>query len=327
MPGEDTRADGPRGGRATDWKQDVIWRLEAVGFQALFAFLRLLGVERASALGGWLLRTLGPLPGTQKTVMRNLRIAFPEMPPDRREALAREQWDRTGRTFAELAVMDQLTPAGGRVEVVGMERLHALRDSGRPAVLISGHLANFEVMAAVIMASGVPCQVTYRAANNPYVDAQIRKSRERYGIRLFAPKGDGTRDLMAGMKRGDSIALLVDQKYNQGPEVEFFGQPVNASPGAARLALKFGTVMQPLSVVRLPGARFRVTAHEPITVRETENKAADVLAGIQAANRFVEERVREVPEDWFWVHKRWPDRVYAALEAAAPSAERRNGPQ
>lgn len=327
MPGEDTRADGPRGGRATDWKQAVIWRLEAVGFQALFAFLRLLGVERASALGGWLLRTLGPLTGTQKTVMRNLRIAFPEMPPDRREALAREQWDRTGRTFAELAVMDQLTPAGGRVEVVGMERLHALRDSGRPAVLISGHLANFEVMAAVIMASGVPCQITYRAANNPYVDAQIRKSRERYGIRLFAPKGDGTRDLMAGMKRGDSIALLVDQKYNQGPEVEFFGQPVNASPGAARLALKFGTVMQPLSVVRLPGARFRVTAHEPITVRETEDKAAAVLAGIQAANRFVEDRVREVPEDWFWVHKRWPDRVYAALEAAAPSAERRNGPQ
>ncbi|MCC4295774.1 lysophospholipid acyltransferase family protein [Brevundimonas aurantiaca] len=327
MPGEDTRADGPRGGRATDWKQDVIWRLEAVGFQALFAFLRLLGVERASALGGWLLRSLGPLTGTQKTVMRNLRIAFPEMPPDRREALAREQWDRTGRTFAELAVMDQLTPAGGRVEVVGMERLHALRDSGRPAVLISGHLANFEVMAAVIMASGVPCQVTYRAANNPYVDALIRKSRERYGIRLFAPKGDGTRDLMAGMKRGDSIALLVDQKYNQGPEVEFFGQPVNASPGAARLALKFGTVMQPLSVVRLPGARFRVTAHEPITVRETEDKAAAVLAGIQAANRFVEDRVREVPEDWFWVHKRWPDRVYAALEAAAPSAERRNGPQ
>ena len=327
MPGEDTRADGPRGGRATDWKQDVIWRLEAVGFQALFAFLRLLGVERASALGGWLLRSLGPLTGTQKTVMRNLRIAFPEMPPDRREALAREQWDRTGRTFAELAVMDQLTPAGGRVEVVGMERLHALRDSGRPAVLISGHLANFEVMAAVIMASGVPCQVTYRAANNPYVDALIRKSRERYGIRLFAPKGDGTRDLMAGMKRGDSIALLVDQKYNQGPEVEFFGQPVNASPGAARLALKFGTVMQPLSVVRLPGARFRVTAHEPITVHETEDKAAAVLAGIQAANRFVEDRVREVPEDWFWVHKRWPDRVYAALEAAAPSAERRNGPQ
>jgi len=312
-------------GERNDWKQDLVWRLEAFGFEALFGFLRLLGVERASGLGGWLLRTLGPLTGTQKTVMRNLRIAFPDMDATEREALALAQWDQTGRTFAELAVMDHLTPEGGRVEVVGMERLHALRDSGRPAVLISGHLANFEVMAAVIMASGVPCQVTYRAANNPYVDALIRQSRERYGIRLFAPKGDGTRELMAGMKRGDSIALLVDQKYNQGPEVEFFGQPVNASPGAARLALKFDTVMLPLSVVRLPGVRFRVTAHEPIVVSQSEDKAADTLAGIQAANRFVEERVREHPVDWFWVHKRWPDKVYAALERPA-SDERRKGP-
>lgn len=309
-------------GERNDWKQDLIWRLEAFGFQALFGFLRLLGVERASGLGGWLLRTLGPLTGTQKTVMRNLRIAFPDMRADEREALALAQWDQTGRTFAELAVMDHLTPEGGRVEVVGMERLHALRDSGKPAVLISGHLANFEVMAAVIMAAGVPCQVTYRAANNPYVDALIRQSRERYGIRLFAPKGDGTRELMAGMKRGDSIALLVDQKYNQGPEVEFFGQPVNASPGAARLALKFDTVMLPLSVVRLPAVRFRVTAHEPILVNQSEDKAADTLAGIQAANRFVEDRVKEHPVDWFWVHKRWPDKVYAALDREASDPRR-----
>ena len=312
-------------GKSSDWRQDFAWRLEAFGFQALFGFLRLLGVEGASGLGGWLLRTLGPLTGTQKTVIRNLRIAFPDMSEAERNALALAQWDQTGRTFAELAVMDRLTPEGGRVEVVGIERLHALRDSGKAAVLISGHLANFEVMAAVIMAAGVPCQVTYRAANNPYVDALIRQSRERYGIRLFAPKGDGTRELMAGMKRGDSIALLVDQKYNQGPEVQFFGQPVNASPGAARLALKFDTVMLPLSVVRLPGVRFRVTAHAPIVVNQSDDKAADTLAGIQAANRFVEDRVREHPVDWFWVHKRWPDKVYAALDRPA-SQERRNGP-
>lgn len=177
-------------------------------------------------------------------------------------------------------------------------------------VLISGHIANFEVMAAVIMHAGVPCQVTYRAANNPYVDAKIREARARYGIRLFAPKGDGTRELVQGMKRGDSIALLVDQKYNEGPEVEFFGEPVNASPGAARLARKFDTVMLPLSVVRLKGARFRVTAHEPIAIADTGDKNADILQGIQAANRFVEDRVRENPVDWFWVHKRWPQKVY-----------------
>lgn len=287
-----------------------------MALKGLFAFLRLLGVERASAFGGKLLRVLGPLTGTHRTVTRNLRIAFPDMDPAERDRLAVDQWEETGRTFAELAVMDRLTPESGRIDIVGIERLHAVRDSGKPVVLISGHLANFEVMAAVIMAAGVPCQVTYRAANNPYVDALIRQSRERYGIKLFAPKGDGTRELMAGMKRGESIALLVDQKYSQGPEVEFFGQPVNASPGAARMALKFGTVMQPLSVVRLPGVRFRVTAHEPIAVPDTGDKAADVKAGVQAANRFVEDRVREHPVDWFWVHKRWPPQVYEALRTS-----------
>lgn len=299
------------------WR-DLAWRAEALAFRGLVAFLRLLGVERASAAGGRALRALGPRTGTHKTVMRNLQIAFPNMGAAERERLAVDQWEQTGRTFAELAVMDQLTPQSGRIEIVGLERLHAIRDSGRPVVFMSGHLANFEVMAAVILAAGVPCQVTYRAANNPYVDALIRRNRERYGVRLFAPKGDGTRELMAGMKRGDSIALLVDQKYDQGPEVEFFGQPVNASPGAARMALKFGTVMQPLSVVRLPNARFRVTAHEPITMADTGDRAADILAGVQAANRFVEDCVREVPVDWFWVHRRWPRKVYAALDASSP---------
>lgn len=308
MPGEDEKKVG--------FLQDLNWRLQAAAFSGLFAVLRALGVEGASGFGGGLLRTLGPLTGTHKTVTRNLRIAFPDMDARERDRLAVDQWEQTGRTFAELAVMDRLTPESGRIDVVGLERLHAIRDSGKPVVLVSGHLANFEVMAAVIMAAGVPCQVTYRAANNPYVDALIRQSRERYGIKLFAPKGDGTRELMAGMKRGESIALLVDQKYSQGPEVEFFGQPVNASPGAARLALKFGTVMQPLSVTRLPGVRFRVTAHEPIAVPDTGDKAADVVTGIQAVNRFVEERVREHPVDWFWVHKRWPPKVYEAMKAA-----------
>lgn len=313
------RSSSPKGDSAPKkigFFQDLNWRLEAVAFAALFGLLRALGVQRASGFGGKLLRTLGPLTGTHRTVTRNLLIAFPDMDAAERDRLAIDQWEQTGRTFAEMAVMDRLTPSSGRIDLVGFEHLHAIRDSGRPVVFASGHLANFEIMASAILAAGVPCQVTYRAANNPYVEVQIRQSRARYGIKLFAPKGDGTRELMAGMKRGESVALLVDQKYDQGPEVEFFGQPVNASPGAARLALKFGTVIQPLSVVRLPGVRFRVTAHEPITVPDTGDKAADVLAGVQAVNRFVEDRVREHPVDWFWVHKRWPQKVYDRLKVA-----------
>lgn len=297
--------------------QTLAWRLEAAGFALLIAGLRALGVERASAFGGWLLRTLGPKTGTQRTVMRNLRIAFPEMSDADRERLAADQWDQTGRTFAELTMMDRLTPASGRIEIVGAERLEAIRDSGRPVVFVSGHLANFELMPAVILAAGVPCQVTYRATNNPYVDAMIRENRARYGVKLFAPKGgDGARELLAGMQRGESVALMNDQKFSEGPEVTFFGQPVNAAPGPSRLALRFGTVLQPMSVTRLPGVRFRLTVHEPITITPSGDKSADIARGVQAVTTFVEDRVREHPVDWFWVHRRWPDAVYAALESS-----------
>lgn len=288
--------------------------MEAAGFAAFIALMRLLGLERASGFGGWLLRRLGPITGTQKTVLRNLRIAFPDMTLEARLKLAADQWEQTGRAFAETAVMDQLTLASGRIDVVGLERLHAIRDAGQPVVFVGGHLANIETLAVTIIGSGVPCQITYRAANNPYVDAMIVKLRADYGIKLFAPKGgDGARELLQGMARGESVALMNDQKFNEGPEVTFFGQPVNAAPGPSRLALRFGTVLQPLSVTRLPGVRFRVTAHEPIVLEKTGDRQADILHGVQAITTFVEDRVREHPVDWFWVHKRWPDRVYAAL--------------
>ena len=307
MPGDGARRVGAA--------QDLRWRLEAFAFAGLTALLRALDVERASDLGGWLLRSLGPKTGTHRTVTRNLRIAFPDLPEAQREALAIAAWEQTGRTFAETPLLDRITVESGRVEVVGMERLHAIRDSGKPVVFVSGHLANFETMAAVILAAGVPCQITYRAANNPYVDAQIRRARARYGVKLFAPKGgEGARELLAGMQRGESVALMNDQKFNEGPEVRFFGQPVNAAPGPSRLALRYGTVLQPMSVVRLPGARFRVTAHDPIDIPRSGDRQADIAWGVQAITSFVEDRVRENPVDWFWVHKRWPDRVYRELD-------------
>ena len=320
MPGEDDkRSGGPSDASAArqgpGLRQDLIWRLEGVAFAGFVGFMRLLGVERASALGGWLLRTLGPRTGTQKTVLRNLRIAFPEMDRSERERLAAAQWEQTGRAFAETAVMDQLV-AEDRIEVVGLERLHAIRDSGRPVVIVAGHFANIETMAASIVGAGVPCQITYRAANNPYVDAQIIAARARYGVRLFAPKGgDGARELLAGLARGESVALMNDQKFSEGPEVMFFGQPVNAAPGPSRLALRFGTVLQPISVARLPDVRFRVTVHEPIRLEITGDRQAEIARGVQAVTSFIEARVRENPVDWFWVHRRWPDRVYAALGA------------
>lgn len=294
---------------------DLGWRIECLAFDVFSAVDRLLPIAWMSAFGGFVLKTLGPLSGTHKIAERNLRIAFPDMPQRERERLLKRQWENLGRLVGEFPQVDRLTPARGRVEVVGGERLAAIAASGEPVVFISGHLANWEVMPAAIVHYGVNCNITYRAANNPYIDKRINKVRASYGVKLFAPKGgDGSREILEGFKLGQSVALMNDQKFNQGLPVPFFGQPAHTAPGPTRLALKAGTWLQPMSVRRLPGARFRVTVHEPIVLEQTGDKRRDIEAGVRRVSEFIEARVREHPEDWFWVHKRWPNAVYKALE-------------
>jgi KDO2-lipid IV(A) lauroyltransferase len=298
------------------WAQDLLWRAEALGFDLFIGVVRLLGVDAASAFGGWLGRTFGPLSGAHKVATRNLKLAFPEKDATWRAGMLKAQWDGLGRTFAEFPLMDKILPSTGRVEVVNQERLFQIAARQTAVVFVSGHLSNWEVMPAAIVDSGVTCEMTYRAANNPYVDERIKESRFRYGVRLFAPKGgDGARELLDAMKRGVSVALMNDQKFNGGVDAPFFGHPARTAPGPTRLAIRFGTVLQPMSVQRTKGARFRAVVHDPIALPDTGDRTADIEAGVKLVNAFMEDRIRERPEEWFWVHRRWPNEVYAALAA------------
>jgi KDO2-lipid IV(A) lauroyltransferase len=298
--------------RRPSFVQDLVWRLEALGFDMLGLVFRLMPIETASWLGGAILRRLGPLTGAHKTAERNIRIAFPELDEAARKRLLVAQWDNLGRLTAEFQLMHRLTPASGRVEIVGGERLRAVAKSGRPAILVSGHFSNWEVMAAVIVHLGVRCQVTYRAANNPYIDKRIIETRKSYGVTLMAPKGgDGSREVLAAMAEGEAVAFLNDQKFNKGVVAPFFGVPVATAPGPTRLTLRFDCPMIPMSVERIgKQARFRVTIWDDIAPGKTGDRTADIQRGVENVNAFVEARVRERPDEWFWTHKRWPKEAY-----------------
>ena len=291
--------------------QQLLWRLEALAFDLFAGGMRLLPVDWVSDFGAWLIGGVGPRTRANRTVERNLRIAFPEASDAEIAALRDAQWREAGRFFAEFPIVDRIVRDPSRLEVVNRERLLAVAAGQGPVVLISGHFSNFEIMAAAIVQAGVKAQVTYRAANNPHFDLRIRQSRARYGVGLFAPKGaEGAREMMRAFARGESVALLNDQKFNGGIAAPFFGVTAHTAPGPATFALKFGIPLLPMSVQRVRKARFRVIVHEPIVLENTGDKAADIEAGVRRINAFMEERVRERPSEWFWVHKRWPKEMY-----------------
>jgi len=297
--------------------KDLGWRLEAAGFDALSLTFRLLPIDVASAMGAALFKIFGPMTGAHRTAELGLRLAFPDMGEAERGRLLAAQWDNFGRYIFEFPLTHRLTPTGGRVEVVGGERLAAIAASGRPVVFISGHFANMEVMAAVIVAAGIRCNVTYRAANNPYADRRMIDSRRRYGVSLLSAKGgEGARELLEAMANGRSVAMMNDQRYDAGVAAPFFGRPVMTNPAAVRLALKFGAPIVPMSIERLKGARFRCLVHPPVEIANTGRRNTDIEAGVAVINAFIEARVRERPGEWWWVHRRWSKADYA--EASSP---------
>ena len=248
----------------------------------------------------------------------NLRIVFPDASDAEIARLLDAQWDEFGRWCAEIPIVNRIANDPSRVEIEGVERLKALAEGGGPAVLISGHFSNFDIMAVAIVRSGVKCQITYRATNNPFVDKRIVDSRRRYGVTLFAPKGAlGTRELFRAMARGECVSLMNDQKFNSGVAAPFFGGHGAHGYGACTLALKFGVPILPMSVQRLEKARFKVIVHEPFTLADTGKRNADIEAGVRRINAFMEERILARPTEWFWVHRRWPNAVYKRRKAQA----------
>jgi KDO2-lipid IV(A) lauroyltransferase len=301
-------------------RRQLSWRAQTWAYDAVAFLVRLLPVEAASALGGAIVSVLGPRTSKHRIVTRNLELAFPDKSPAERAAIAREFWTKIGRTFGEFPIMDRITPSSGRVRVVGLERLKAL--AGTPAVLFSGHLSNWETMMAVIVHSELDCRVSYRPANNPYMDQRIIESRRRYGVQLFAARGsDGTRGLISALSKGGAVALLNDQRDSSGIEAPFFGRLVRSAPGPARLALKYGHRLVPMSVVRDKGARFTVTIHEPIELKQTGDRQADLDAAVAEVAAFIERCVRARPAEWFWAHRRWPLELYREPLATAASPE------
>jgi KDO2-lipid IV(A) lauroyltransferase len=173
-------------------------------------------------------------------------------------------------------------------------------------ILFGGHLGNWEIAALAAGQYELDIAQIYRAANNPLIDRMIARMRGGNG-ELIAKGAVASRRAVAALRRGGHVSLLADQKLNEGIAVPFFGRPAMTAPALALLALRFQCAVLPVRVERLKGARFRLTLYPPLELPRTGNRDADVAVLMAAVNATLEGWIRESPEQWFWVHSRWPE--------------------
>jgi KDO2-lipid IV(A) lauroyltransferase len=282
---------------------------EALGARLLFAVFRRLSIDRASAVGGFVTRTIGPRVGASKRAVRNLRRAMPELSEPEIARIVVGMWDNLGRVIAEFPHLGEIEvfKRGGRVAVEGADAILAARTPEKRYIFFSALYGNWEIaMLAATQADFAVAQV-YRAVNNPLIDRLILEQRGSAAGSLI-PKGPAAaRQLLHAMASGHALCMLVDQKMNDGIAVPFFGRDAMTAPALARLARRFDCVVVPTRVERLEGAHFRLVCETPLAVPKTRDQHADVLRLMSDVNATLERWIRADPKQWFWLHRRWPD--------------------
>ena len=260
-------------------------------------------------VGAAAFRGLGRL---RRVGLRNLELAFPEKTPQEREAILRLEYRNLGLLLAEFCKMPDYTPATASrfIRYEGLENYLRARERGKGVLVLTGHLGAWELSSFYHSLMGMPMGMVIRRLDNPLVDAFVNRIRCQYGNRVIH-KDDFARGLIASMRAGETVGILMDTNMTppQGVFVPFFGVQACTASGMARIAAKTGAAVLPGFLLWEERER-RYVLHfgEELPVVHTGDAEQDALTNTAVFTAAIERYIRQYPEQWLWMHRRWKTR-------------------
>jgi KDO2-lipid IV(A) lauroyltransferase len=270
-------------------------------------------VKTANLFGG-ITGWIGPKLREQRIARANLTAAFPEKSPEEIEAILAGVWDNLGRMGAEFAHLDHIwdydlnhpdRPSRVEFSPRSKELFDRLRDDGKPALFFACHLGSWELPALAAVAHGLDAAILYRRLNIEAADRAIERIRSVNMGTLIPAGRSAPLKLAEALQNGKHVAMLVDQYLTNGVEVTFFGRKTTANPMLARLRRQVECPIHGTRIIRLPNNRFRAEVSEEVKPVLDASGQIDIQGTMQAVTSVVEGWVREYPDQWLWLHRRW----------------------
>ena len=255
------------------------------------------------------------LPRRRRVVLRNLALAFPDLPDDGRRRLARRSWQHLGMTVVEMArvLARPLQATLDEMTIEGQEHIQrAMTESGR-ALMLTAHLGNWEYLSAAHGLVDYPLAIVVRPLDAPALQALADTMRRKTGVEIIDKRG-ALRPVLEALRKGRLIGILLDQNAarREGVFVPFFGRMASTSRSIALLALRTRTPILPVFTRREGPGRHRVVVEPPVLMPDPMNDLEAAVVELTARCTAVIERVvRQTPEQWLWVHDRWRTRPRA----------------
>jgi KDO2-lipid IV(A) lauroyltransferase len=293
--------------RKAPWLAAIVQKVESAGIRLVFWLVRKLPLERANQLSAFVFGLTAPFSDKANKARANLAIAFPDSTEAWRDHTTRQIFRSLGHSATELIKLPQIwDEREQRIDFVVHPKAHEIMDSKYPAIYVSAHVGPWQVAPLVTKLYGLTICTIYAPESNPVVAQLLMELRESLGERLIASKA-GMRPLIKELQAGNSINMAMDTRVDSGKLVPFFGREALTSTGAAGLALRTGAALIPARAERLPRGRYRITVYEPLeSDRPDAPQKEQVLALTAAINRYFEDWIREYPEQWICLKRRWP---------------------
>ena len=268
---------------------------------------------KTANLFGRIARFIGARLREDRIGRENLKAAFPEKSPAEIETILTGVWDNLGRVGAEFAHLDHIWdydrdhPENSRIEIPRrtIELFDQLRDDGKPALIFASHLGNWELPALAAAAHGLDVAILFRRPNSASADRAIEKTRAVKMGTLIPAGRDAPLKLAEALQDNRHVAMLVDQYLTNGVDVTFFGRKTKANPMLARLLRQVECPIHGSRIIRLPDNRFRAELTEEIKPVRDASGQIDIQGTTQAIASVVEGWIREYPDQWLWLHRRW----------------------
>ena len=281
----------------------VIYFFEFVLVSLLLIIFKILGYKLASNFGFFIGKTFGPLFRSKSLVIDNLKKSNISLKKTHEQSTD-EIFGNYGRIFAEYPFIknfrnDKLEKY---IQVEGKQYLDEIKSKNKKVVFISGHFNNFELMAMMIEKYGIDLSAIYRPLNNIFLNKTMEKIRVKYICKKQIKKGrSGTREIIENLKKGSSIALMIDQRVREGSKVNFFGSLATTTTIPAQLVKKYKCDLVPIYIERRSKFHFKMYVSKPIKVGES--KTIEEIT--QFLNTVLEQMIVKNPLQWIWTHDRW----------------------
>lgn len=282
------------------WQMARYWIADRLIRFALFVMLRLPYALRLRLAALLMSRVVSPIAGYGERVKENLSLIVPDMPEDEVRRMMRAVPANLGRTLAELYSGPEFVDRVARETLQG-EGVAALEDAhrtGRPVMLVTGHIGNYDAVRGALIRRGYRVGGLYREMSNPFFNSHYVAAISRIGTPLFPRGRKGLTDMLRFLKSGGMVGLVLDQHMSDGARLTFMGRYALTALSAAEMALRYGALVVPTYGIRREDGGFDLVIEAPIPEGAPE-------AMTQALNDSLEAHVRANMDQWLWTHRRW----------------------